>query len=124
MLRQLGRCNGRRRLTRSALRSSIEVEGREIGESLSSGRRWGERDSLHQKAQRKVQATVGWAVETRWPGDYVLLLHDDIAQIGLLLKRYLPWAEMQQKSPGASELQILHINGLHLMGHPHDNTEN
>lgn len=100
MLRQLGRCNGRRRLTRSALRSSIEVEGREIGESLSSGRRWGERDSLHQKAQRKVQATVGWAVETRWPGDYkyVLLLYDDIAQIGLLLKRYLPRAEMQQNS--------------------------
>lgn len=124
MLRQLGRCNGRRRLTRSALRSSIEVEGRETGESLSSGRRWGERDSLHQKAQRKVQATVGWAVETRWPGDYVLLLYDDIAQIGLLLKRYLPWAEMQQNSWSArvadSSYQRTPSNGRR----PHDNTEN
>lgn len=39
---QLGRCNGRRRLIKTALRSSIEVEGRENGESSSSGRRWGE----------------------------------------------------------------------------------
>jgi hypothetical protein len=39
------------------------------------------------RVKGNLQATVGWRVETLWPGD-----NYTIARIGLLLKRYLPWA--------------------------------